>query len=109
MSEIARIFHIAADRLAGEGAWAQRATARDFADRVVAAGDPSAMAWCACAAIELAADDIGRPDLYEAACAAFKGDDQGVIRFNDAEGRTQGEVVFALRGAGDRLGAGARP
>lgn len=97
---LAAIFDRAADIVAR--GWTQDSgPAVDFAGRdLLRVTDPAACRWCMVGAIDLAVIELGlgETDAYERACAHFGGD-LAVIRFNDASGRTQGEVVDALRAA----------
>lgn len=90
-----------------ERGWTQRATARDFAGREVEASSPAATCWCACGAIDRAIESLGLrdvPDLYEAA-TDLAGGDQRIIRVNDTEGRTAGDIAAWLRHVADPLPA----
>ena len=86
----------AADLLAREGAWTQRAAARDFAGREVEATHASAICWCICGAIDRVLPDF--PGVtYESALEPLGGA-QAAIRVNDKPTATQAEIVAFIRG-----------
>ncbi len=86
----------AAQLLEKSGAWAQRSSAYDSLGNSVAPTDPAACAWCMLGAIDkVCADElIANVAISELHCEL----NSSVARFNDAPGRTQAEVVAALRG-----------
>jgi hypothetical protein len=84
-----------------EGAWTQRAYARNALGKVVSSDDADAVCWCAFGAV----NRVRRPhhvapsgfldDLFERANgSAFE-------KLNDTRGRTQAEVIAALRKAAE--------
>jgi hypothetical protein len=92
----------AADLIEPEGAWRQGYYARDGAGRDCDAHDPSAICWCAVGSIERSVPICNYDDLDEAErflTRALGG--AYVPHWNDAKGRTQAEVVSALRKASE--------
>ena len=103
MSGISAVLDRAAERLAQPGAWTQRSAARDFAGRECdAAQGGVAVSWCICGAVDTAVQ--GTVITYEEALTPLGGD-KAAIAFNDAEGRTQEQVVGWVRRAAARAHA----
>lgn len=78
-----------------DGAWTQRATARDFAGREVEATSAAAMCWCICGAVDKVLLDFPE-ETYERVLEPLGGD-QAAIRVNDKPGTTQADVVRFIR------------
>lgn len=95
---VAEVLNKAADLLEKPGAWTRGTYARDSAGQLVASSDHTATCWCAMGATIRAAFSLGTRsgDAIEQ-IAKFAGDNIGA--WNDAPGRTQAEVVAALRQA----------
>jgi len=105
MTPLSEIFIAAAEILTREGAWTQKASARDRDGfEVPSCLDPRASSFDVLAAIELAiVRSLGRRDnrLFWDAIEFLFDTDKDALRFNDAPGRTQGQVVRLLRQAAD--------
>lgn len=89
----------AADLIEPEGRWTQSAAARDSQGTWVTSRDPRAVCWCAIGALNRAGDDL----VLSSVAAGFVRDLIGdaVGSWNDTKGRTQAEVVKALRDASE--------
>ncbi len=91
------VLEAAADLLEKPGAWTQGAHARNAAGAPMLVGSrPDAVCWCALGALDRMAPTN---DLWDATVQAMKEVVGHVADFNDATGRTQAEVVAALRQA----------
>lgn len=108
----AEILLKAADLIEPEGAWTTEAYARNDGGDIVQPGDPSASCWCLIGAIGRV--DRFNPsymalDKFEAmpAIQALTAVTDGVWppNWQDSIGRTQAEVVAALRAAAKTVGA----
>lgn len=102
---VSEILFAAADLIEPEGAWTQRAIARDRKG-LIAIGEGTAVCWCAIGAIIKvggAWEAIERTEkLLALPDAARVGDLRPLAAFNDAPERTQEEVVAKLREAAER-------
>lgn len=103
---VADILDRAADLIEPEGAWIQGDWALDAEGN--AAGYHGGVCWCADGAILQVAHSIpGGPDeAWEAFTDAVG---VSLIGFNDAPGRTQAEVVAALRAAAEKARQAVAP
>jgi hypothetical protein len=97
-TDVAEILERAADLIEPEGAWVQGAFKR--------LREGSGVSYCYCAAgalIEVASSDSAYDEARRFLNAQLPRpsdpEDSAVIAFNDADGRTQAEVVAALREA----------
>lgn len=101
-NEIADVLERAADKVSPEGTWTQDEFARDETGKPLAGGwSAGAACWCAMGAVEAV---LGRKaasaglalyiDFVETAART-----PSLVAWNDAPGRTQAEVVAALRDA----------
>lgn len=104
---VSEILDKAADLIEPEGAWTRGTLARDNRGLDVAAEDANATCWCAAGALQHSIggswsdDGIG---VYHAAreavlLAVGLTDSDRLANWNDTPGRTQQEVVTALREA----------
>lgn len=102
---VADVLERAADLIEPEGAWTQGWFARDKEGEEVNITSPRAVCFCALGAIGRIAGDFGsftwrvREFAEAAAGLAATATQVGLVAFNDAPTRTQGEVVSALREA----------
>lgn len=97
----AEVLRKAADLIEPEGAWTQGHGARDEDGAPITSSSEAAVCWCAFGAIWHAQ---GRMIIGETPAEAALGKVIGGARiddWNDAPGRTQAEVVAALRKAAD--------
>ena len=103
---VAAVLNAAADLLEKPGAWTQGEMARDESGSGVEERDPKAQCWCVIGAVARATTDLtgwvsntyveARTTL---ALAVGTDADGGIPDWNDTPGRTQAEVVKALRHA----------
>jgi hypothetical protein len=104
MADVAEILERAADLIEPKGAWTQGYHARDDEGNPVRPGDRAAVCWCMWGAIIARKTDWHD---YEAAVDCLYGilprpesaAANTMAAFNDQPGRTQSEVVQALRDA----------
>lgn len=90
---VADYLDAAAELLSKPGAWTQGAYARIApGGPTVGPGSPEARCWCLAGA-------LGAVDATHRAWIAFDKYVGGIVTFNDRLGRSQGEVVQALREA----------
>lgn len=91
------ILHAAANLLKNPGAWTQKSDARDAHGYEVRVSSPKATCWCAFGAIVKV---IANPyDEIDTQVAAFLRQATGIwsiTSWNDAEGRTQEQVIAAF-------------
>lgn len=102
MTQLSKAIERAAGRIARPGAWTQGAMARDKEGRPVSPASSFAVCWCAVGAV-MAELGVGVSNNSKAIHAAEKlrlksitGEDF-VARWNEADGRTQKQVVNLLR------------
>jgi len=100
----AEVLEAAADLLEKPGAWTQNEFARDAVGRVVYPTSTLATCWCvrgAIAAVNEEEDDHAANTRNWKAAAKLLGfhDVHDIEQWNDTPGRTQAEVVAALREA----------
>jgi hypothetical protein len=100
---VADVLDRAADLLEQPGKWTQGAAARTADGEMTFAADPAAACFCMWGAIARVSDDYEAIDCrpirmitQPLGCAATPGN---LGRYNDKLGRTQAEVVAALRSA----------
>lgn len=106
MGYVAHVLNAAAKTIARPGRWTQGASARDRTGKEVLSRSPKAVCWCALGAIGRAASSLGQsPYVSVREFEAFI--ESEVSDWNDALGRTQAEVVQALRDAAKAQGAKA--
>lgn len=86
----------AADLIEPEGRWTQRSVARDAAGNVVHSLQDAAVCWCLVGAVQRVSSRQAVGDEALDYVARLRG---GTWSYNDAPGRTQAEVVQALRDA----------
>lgn len=96
MKSIADILNAAADLIEPEGAWTQDAAARSAKGWVIVPNTKGAVCWCVWGAIQRAGNERR---VADEAFLFFATTTPAPIDWNDAEGRTQAEVVAALRKA----------
>jgi len=97
----AEILRKAADLIEPEGKWTQGYYARNSSGDIRVATDSEAVCWCAIGAIrKVSHTTASREAIVVAQMLGFKGSDE-LVNWNDAKGRTQAEVVAALRAAAD--------
>lgn len=99
---VSEVLSKAAALIEPEGAWGRNNYASDTRGEVVVACSPRAVCWCASGAIVRAtgSDDAFNPLAMQARLALRDILGEGSIpAWNDARGRTQAEVVSALREA----------
>ena len=91
----------AADLIEPEGAWCRIHAARDARGKAVKAVSPDACSWCLLGAITRARVQAGFGfSVWTEALAAISATaNNNASKWNDAPGRTQAEVVAALRSA----------
>lgn len=97
MSDVADVLERAAALLEPEGAWTQAAYARGKSGRIVNPQSKAAVCFCMAGAVERAKGDDETLDERRFIRMAIKR--QYIPGWNDAPGRTQTEVVAALREA----------
>ncbi len=98
---VSEVLSRAADLLEKPGAWIQGPVARNEKGRDVFARSPDAVCWCAMGAIKASTREY-QGELYLEAVEAADPFMSGCVPvFNDAPGRTQAEVVSALRAASE--------
>jgi hypothetical protein len=99
MGEVVERLRLARSKL--EFGWTQTAPARDASGNVTPTDDAGAVCWCVFGAVHVVSDYRTWENAWKcverAACeAGFYGDHgtgNGPVRFNDAPGRTQAEVL----------------
>lgn len=107
---VADVLDRAADLIEPEGAWTQGSYAQDAsANNLMVGSAKGAVCWCALGSIDKIVGTEGRehpkPEWLSAArtlasiLEAKCGVNDTITSFNDAEGRTQAEVVAKLRQA----------
>lgn len=74
-----------------ERGWVQDEFARDERGNVVNPESPAACEWCAMGALMRAAAEDAAPDEARVSCLPYL--PSGLVRWNDAEGRTQADAV----------------
>lgn len=92
------ILDAAADKITPPGSWTQQCSARTETGFPCLPNSPEAACWCATGAIyaQLQRRNFFHPALiYLAAVIPM----DGLVAWNDAKGRTQAEVIRALRDA----------
>jgi hypothetical protein len=105
-ASVADILRQAADLIEPKGAWTKHAMAREIGGRHVPVESTTAVCWCAVGAIVRLAPGYAANQLYCDAIRAIERQVGGPVpAFNDAAGRTQAEVVAALRAAADKAEA----
>lgn len=114
MTDVAELLNQAADLLEEPGAWTQLGgdedgsdgeCARNFMGQPVPSDDPEASCWCLFGAIERVSD--GHDTQLVRAFEWLSGKrSHDLVVWNDEEGRTQGEVVAALRAAAEKARTG---
>lgn len=98
----AELLHRAADRLEQPNAWCQKAMAMDGNAFAVAPRQTEACQWCSMGAIT--AETLDAYGVYRAEKALAKAIGTPLIAcWNDAETRTQAEVVAAFRSAAKQV------
>lgn len=104
--DIADILERAADLIEPEGAWTQKAYARDARGKNLILGrDPTAVCWCTIGAIDHEATGKPHRDALEAiriTLGISGGLNSTIGSWNDAPERTQSEVVAKLREAASK-------
>lgn len=111
MSEVRDILNAAADLIEPEGAWTVEAEARNAAGQDIdvldlddSEDDTNPVCWCAGGAIFKAANKLGNNRSLASSALRFLESSLGVASvpaWNDEPGRTQAEVVAALRKAAE--------
>lgn len=106
----AEVLEAAADRIAKPGAWTQGTFARDTSGDRCAFNDPNASCFCAAGAIYRSASSffIADPLIDRLGAWARKRGFRHLAAWNDAPGRTQAEVVEALRSAALQAAGGGQ-
>lgn len=101
--DVATVLNAAADLIEPEGCWTQGAYARHENGNPIGPMEDNATCWCLSGAIQR----IDKGSQFSRAWETFdtfvrrRGHDH-IAAFNDAPGRTQTEVVAALRKAAQR-------
>lgn len=95
------VLRLAGDLLAQPGAWTQHSFARDDLGADIMYNRPEAVCWCALGAIRKIAFEHGG-SVFNAFNLLSDVLDEPVTVWNDAEGRTQEEVIEAFRKAEER-------
>jgi len=96
----------AAELLEKPGAWTQKSAARDKQGRHVLFDEVGAVSFCMIGAISRISNNE-YPAYQDAKLALSRVVGRpGIVTFNDAPGRTQSEVVTALRKAAESCGGG---
>lgn len=96
------ILSAAADLIEQPGKWQQHAWATNAAGEYVDDTDPDAVCFCASGAINRTAGGSFALTAAKAKDAFWDTLGEKPLRFNDAPGRTQAEVVTALRQAAEK-------
>lgn len=100
MSEIADILDRAADLIEPEGAWTQKANARDRDGKTTGALSGNAVCFCmAGAVIRVSGGDYPKEAVMAVLPKPNSLFHDWLVAFNDAPGRTQSDVVAKLREA----------
>ena len=98
---VAAVLLAAADLIEPEGRWVQVSFASDRHGLEVGVKSPYAVCFCALGAIQrVAQDTVDEGPAYAALKRVVRGP---ISNWNDADGRTQAEVVAALRAAAASL------
>lgn len=94
----------AADLIEGEGRWTQGYTARNEYGQPVSNGHMEAVCWCAIGALRRVSGEENLENIVAVKlglnCSPI-GKPHPLAAFNDAENRSQSEVVSALRRAAE--------
>lgn len=98
MKTTADILNRAADRLEKPGAWIQSNFSKDKDGKVTGPQAPDACQWCMYGAVYAEATTLEEVETVVAAIKKTIGTSP-ISMWNDQNGRTQGEVVTALRKA----------
>lgn len=99
MSEIADILDKAADLIEPEGAWTQGSYARTAKSYPITPLSDNAVAFCGVGAIKRAAGTTDDSPAQSFVREQWGDDLSRFVAFNDTPGRTQSEVITALREA----------
>jgi hypothetical protein len=100
MASVAEILDAAADLIEPEGAWTQKANARDAGGEKVSALGSAATCFCMAGALIRASGGEYPKTFVEAVLPEPSSPyHDWLVAFNDAPGRTQAEVVAKLREA----------
>lgn len=91
----------AADLIEPEGAWARHQLAKSAHDQVVNPTDERAVCWCMAGAMQRITPVLGNVYYRAHEFVARSLDIPTFASWNDAPGRTQAEVVKALRDAAE--------
>jgi hypothetical protein len=107
-STVPAVLRAAADLIEPEGRWTQEVQARDASGEECGVLDDDAVCWCIYGALWHFGIPVYGPeaDAVETPLIQVIGADQGIDQWNDVDGRTQAEVVAALRKAADLAEAG---
>lgn len=93
---VADVLERAADLIEPEGCWTQGSFARDAAGERIFSRDKRAQCWCMFGAIVVVGNAQKINEITDLFLDNFN---KAPIAFNDTPGRTQAEVVSALRRA----------
>ena len=96
---VADVLDAAATRIEQPGAWTQDAYAKRADGSTTTTTADDAVCWCAVGAIGSVAGGLGEPIVALATDFLCEALETSIADFNDAPGRTQSEVVAALRAA----------
>lgn len=99
---VAEILTKAADLIEPEGAWTQKANARDSEGRKTFASGEDAVCFCMAGALIHAGGGAYPKEFVDAVLPPARGGLDRLVFFNDAPERTQAEVVAKLREAAER-------
>jgi hypothetical protein len=99
MTTAREVLLAAADRLEKPGAWIQGAFARDASGFIASYNSPMAVSWCAIGALKLGCGSVSFVEVAVLLTRVIRG--RQIRKWNDAECRTQAEVVAALRKAAE--------
>lgn len=106
---VAEILNAAADLIEPEGAWCQRAAARNTASEPVAVRSAEARSWCMLGAIDwVVFNQTGWMEALPIRVAVWDAlrDEAGaryMAPWNDVQGRTRAEVVTMLRRVAEHI------
>ena len=95
---VADVLNAAADLIEPEGAWTRGVLARNASGNLVMPCNPEAICWCALGAIRVAGHFVQAATRSVCFFRRHIGV-ESIEDWNDATGRTQVEVVAALRAA----------
>lgn len=103
MADVQEVLNKAADLLEKPGAWTQGVFARNRRGNVCSPTDDTARCFCVSGAVQRVVGGFASPTFYSVVdllnAMARRRNARHIAHWNDAPGRTQSEVVEALRAA----------